>query len=72
MAFMDLTTCRGTGYGTEGPISWLSIKSWADANEVEGEQLEDLFFHIQKLDEVYLNFKTKKLKDAAKRQEKQK
>ena len=65
-AFMDLTTCRGTGYGTEGPISWLSILDWANEYGVEGEQREDLFYHIQKLDEVYLTFKAKKLKNAEK------
>jgi len=64
MAFLDLTTCRGTGYSTEGPISWLAIKEWADANEIEGEQREDLFYHIQALDKVYLDFKAKKLKSA--------
>ena len=63
---MDLTTCRGTGYGTEGPISWLSIRDWANEYSVEGEQREDLFYHIQKLDEVYLTFKGKKLKNAEK------
>lgn len=66
MAFLDLTTCRGTGYNTEGPISWLAIKEWADANEIEGEQREDLFYHIQALDKAYLDFKAKKLKSATK------
>jgi hypothetical protein len=62
MAFLDLTTCRGTGYDTEGPISWLAIKEWADSNEVEGEQREDLFYYINELDKAYLDFKAKKLK----------
>lgn len=64
LAFMDLTSCRGTGYMTEGPISWLSIKQWADEHQVEGEQREDLFYHVQSLDAVYLDFKAKKLKKA--------
>lgn len=66
VAFMDLTTCRGTGYGTEGPISWLTVNEYADIKEFEGEQREDLFYHIGKLDMVYLDFKTKKLKDSSK------
>ncbi len=63
MAFMDLTTCRGQGYGTEGPIGWLAIRDYAVAQEIQGEQLEDLFYHIQHLDAAYLDHKAKKLKD---------
>lgn len=64
IAFMDLTSCRGTGYGTEGPISWLVINQYADAKHFEGEQHEDLFYFVQKLDMIYLDFKTKKLKES--------
>lgn len=63
IAFMDLTTCRGTGYGTEGPISWLAINQYADAKEFEEEQREDLFYFMGKLDVVYLDYKTRKLKE---------
>lgn len=59
---MDLTTCRGTGYGTEGPISWLTINQYADIKGFEGQQREDLFYFVGMLDMVYLDFKTKKLK----------
>lgn len=61
IAFMDLTSCRGTGYGTEGPISWLSTHTYADAKGFEGEQREDLFYFVGKLDMAYLDHKTKKL-----------
>lgn len=61
-AFLDLTTCRGQGYGTEGPIGWLSIKGYADAHELSMEQQEDLFHHIQHMDAAYLKFKADKLK----------
>lgn len=64
IAFMDLTSCRGSGYGTEGPISWLVINQYADAKEFEDEQREDLFYFVQQLDMVYLNYKTKKLKES--------
>lgn len=64
LAFMDLTSCRGSGYGTEGPISWLAINQYADAKEFEEEQREDLFYFIQKLDAIYLGHKTQKLKDS--------
>ena len=58
---MDLTSGRGQSYGTEGPISWLSINEYCVIHGIIGEQREDLIYHVQKLDEVYLKFKTKKL-----------
>lgn len=61
-AFLDLTTCRGQGYGTEGPIGWLVIKEYADAHGLSIEQRDDLFYHIQHMDAAYLNFKASKLK----------
>lgn len=60
-AFMDLTSCRGQGYGTEGPISWLSIQEYADRKGFDDEQRQDLEYFVAKLDKVYLDFKTKKL-----------
>ncbi len=65
MAFMDLTTCRGQSYGSEGPIGWFQIKEYAFVHGFEGEQEEDLFYHIQHLDNAYLEYKTKKLKKAS-------
>lgn len=61
-AFLDLTSCRGQGYGTEGPISWLSIKDYADAQELDLDQRDDLFYHIQHMDLAYLKHKSEKLK----------
>lgn len=66
LSFLDLTTCRGQGYGTEGPISWLSIAEYAQYRQIEGEQFEDLVYHIQRLDAAYLAFKGKKLEQANK------
>jgi hypothetical protein len=60
-AFLNLTSCRTQGYGTEGPIGWLTTDEYADRNAIEGEQREDLHYHIQKLDAAYLEFKGKKL-----------
>lgn len=67
IAFMDLTSCRGGGYGTEGPISWLAINQYADAKRFDDEQREDLFYFVGKLDLVYLDYKTKKIKESSKR-----
>lgn len=49
---------------TEGPISWLTINQYANAKMFEEEQREDLFYFMQKLDTTYLEYKTKKLKEA--------
>lgn len=61
-AFLDLTSCRTGGYGTEGPIPWLAARQWAQVNELSEEQTEDLLFHIPRMDESYLKHKAKKLK----------
>jgi hypothetical protein len=62
MAFMDLTSCRGQGYGTEGPIGWLQISEYCFIHAIIGEQRDDLIYHIQHMDESYLKFKANKLK----------
>ncbi len=64
MAFMDLTTCRGQGYGSEGPIGWLQIHEYCIVNDIWGEQREDMIYHVQHLDAEYLEFKGKRLKAA--------
>lgn len=64
MAFMDLTSCRGQSYGSEGPIGWLSINDYCRVHGIIGEQREDLIYHVQRLDAAYLEYKTKKLKAA--------
>jgi hypothetical protein len=65
MAFLDLTTCREVGYAV-GPITWMTLQRYAEVYEVEGEQREDLFYHVQKLDEAYLKWsRAKEEKKAA-------
>lgn len=64
MAFMDLTSCRGQSYGSEGPIGWLSINDYCRVHGIIGEQREDLIYHVQRLDAAYLEHKTMKLKAA--------
>lgn len=59
-AFLDLTTCRQLGYGAEGPISWLVIDEYADRSGFEGEQREDLFYHVQEMDRAYVQHMTSK------------
>lgn len=61
LAFLELSSCRYLGFGA-GPIPWLSISSYCEINDVVGEQREDLIFHVQKLDQAYLDWESKKIK----------
>lgn len=65
MAFLDLTSCRELGHAV-GPISWLTIQRYSEVYEVEGEQREDLFYHVQRMDEAYLKWSAAKAKKDAK------
>jgi hypothetical protein len=47
----------------EGPIPWLVIHQYAEVNEIEGEQREDLFWHVAALDRAYLKWRREKDKD---------
>lgn len=62
MAFLDLTSCRDVGTAAVGPITWLTIQRYAEVYEVEGEQREDLFYHLQTLDAAYLEWSNAKRK----------
>lgn len=65
LAFMDLGTSRSIGFG-EGPIPWTAIYMYCQAHEIEGEQQEDMFYHIQQMDSTYLEFKAKKAEQRSK------
>jgi hypothetical protein len=66
LAFLDLTSCRTSGYGSEGPISWMTVEEYADRKGIKGEQREDLHYHISNMDATYLEFKTAKLTNGMK------
>lgn len=61
-AFLELTSCRTIGFGV-GPIPWLAIIKYCEIHEVEGDQRDDLIYHVQVLDGVYLDWENKKAKD---------
>jgi hypothetical protein len=63
-AFQDLTSCRAGTYNSEGPIPWNAIHHWAFVRGLSEEQFSDTCFMIGEMDEVYLAFKTRKLKEA--------
>lgn len=62
LAFMDLTSCRSTGQTIPGTIPWSSIHLYCEANEIVGDQRDDLFYHVQNLDKSYLDWFLKKHK----------
>jgi hypothetical protein len=65
LAFMDLTSCRELGHGCLGPISWWSCQQYCNEYGIEGEQREDMFYHIQKMDNAYLEWSTNKANSEA-------
>lgn len=60
-AWVDLNTDRPMGWEAR-PIPWSSIKDYADAYELVGEQREDLFELIRAMDSAYLKYLQRKAK----------
>lgn len=62
---MDLTSSRILGPAGPGPISYNAIHEYCQAEEIYGEQRDAVFYHVTRLDRLYLErqFK-KKPKDA--------
>jgi hypothetical protein len=68
IAFMDLTSCRDIGQNVMGPISWYMVQQYCNEYGIEGEQREDVFYHVLKMDEAYIEYTLSKAKhDAASR-----
>lgn len=70
-AFMELTSCRGMGYGSIGPIPWMAIHTYGEAAALDGEQREDLFYYVQRLDKVYMEWQTKKAEKEREQQQRE-
>ena len=62
--FMDLIGSRMLGF-SEGPIPWSAVGDYCDELGIEGDQREDFFYHIQRLDTAYLELRAKQAKKAA-------
>lgn len=58
-AFWDLSTCRTSGFGA-GPIPWLAVREYALTFEFDEEQMNDLFYLVRRMDNVYLEHHKKK------------
>lgn len=63
-AFFDLTTCRGMGFGSVGPIPWTAIVEYARFYRFDEEQTDALLFYVRRLDDVVIK-KSTPAKDTA-------
>ncbi len=68
LAFMELTSCRGLGYGAIGPVPWIAIDRYCEVHGIVGESREDVFYHVQRLDKVYMDWQTAKAKADSKKE----
>lgn len=59
LAFLELSSTRNVGFGL-GPIPWTSMSDYCVAHDIEGEQRDDLIYHVSHLDLEYLKYKDKK------------
>ena len=58
-AFWDLSTCRPNGMGA-GPIPWNVIHDYGSTFTFDTEQMEDLFYLVRVMDNVFLAHHSKK------------
>lgn len=60
-AFLDLENDRSIGFGI-GPISWSVINEYCVVNDIVDDQRHAMFYHIRKMDAVYIELMTEKSK----------
>ena len=58
-AFLDLTTCRPSGWDVT-PIPWMSIAEYAILYEFNKEEADDLIHCIRAMDQAYMEHVRKK------------
>lgn len=58
-AFLELNTCRPSGWGIM-PIPWTAIIAYADEHGLLGEQRESLLSIIRQVDQKWLEHLSKK------------
>jgi len=63
-AFIELNTCRSTGWSA-GPIPSWCIDEFCTKNELIEEEAEDLAYHVRKMDQAFLNHMSAKSKESA-------
>ena len=63
-AFVELNTCRSTGWSA-GPIPSWCIDEFADRSELNEEETEDLHYHIRMMDAAFLKYTARKNKESS-------
>lgn len=63
-AFVELNTCRSTGW-TAGPIPSWCIDEYCVRNELDEEDAEDLHYHVRMMDQAFLKYAARKSKESA-------
>lgn len=63
-AFVELNTCRSTGWSA-GPIPSWAIDEYADRLGLTEEEIEDLHYHMRMMDQAFLKYTARKNKDKA-------
>lgn len=58
-AFFRLSTCRQIGMGL-GPVPWTAVQEYARVLELEPDQAEALRYHIERMDNAFLDWQSKK------------
>jgi hypothetical protein len=57
--FLDLCSSRTIGMQAS-PISWVTVEEYCKAFHLDEEQVEAMHYHIQSMDQVYLETASKK------------
>lgn len=65
-AFMDLNNSRQMGPSGEGPVSWEAVLKYCQYYDLDTEQTEDMLYHVQCMDSIYLSHRAKQTAKAAK------
>lgn len=63
-AFVELNTCRSTGWSA-GPIPSWCIEEFCDRLELDEEETEDVHYHVRNMDAAFLKYSSRKNKDSA-------
>jgi len=63
-AFIELNTCRNTGWSA-GPIPSWAIYEFADREDLNEDESEDLHYHMRTMDGEFLKYSARKNKEKA-------
>jgi hypothetical protein len=58
-AFLDLSSCRSSAFGV-GAIPWTMVDEYCNRLDLDPDQKEDMFYHVNEMDSVYRQFHNKK------------